>query len=551
MVDKLPKKTISDNHIETNLVPLAIDLRKTRFIHTKDIKFVRVSSLNRKGSNNALKISKQLIIKKETSTQHLVDQQCPFDFNRLDVNKTASRVSGFIKKSSLEGYSVSSQKEVENIKKEVTQNSIHCSKLFILITKTKKQAHNSILKKLQSTYTLCQIKTIGNLIMGKKSHLKCERKEWTIYDNTSEYLRRYYTYTETLTRFSLLYQLYKKYCNMKPSCCILEQQLILIQNVYLKKQLLREKMNKKVSKGKNCNNILAPEFLKELEKDEEMDNSRDNELRNNLAGDAVYNFNNYNDYAVANKCDYEYLKSHPHKDTNISPKLIDKLGENEKGEHLLNVEISEIKPHTSVDNYDFNDYSIPSKLLLPELPNSKSTKKSRLISMRFPKYLVNYKSNKPSDHFHMRNSSGSMGCTDEKKDIEPLISADYVHPPLVAPVIRIECCRAPSDEGHDCDDIEMLCVKYGQGLTGCKSAQSLLKAPVSSANISQFRTSAEVIRGEFPEIKRNTVTTEGSKRPQICVRVIRSSSGTSERQLDRTLTCSDSERKVHSRLTFN
>jgi hypothetical protein len=445
MVDKLPKESISANNTETNIIPLNINLRKTKTIHTKDIKFGRISSLNRTSSSKMLKISKQFVIKRKTTVQHYIHQR---SFNKLNVGRERGRMLRFMGRSLLKGYSILSQRKAEGIKEEVTRSSVYNSSLDILINKTRIQVQSNILKKLQSTCISYQAKIIEDLMVGKKSHLKCERKECSIYDDASEYLKRYYTYTETVTRFSLLYQLYKKYCNMKPSYCVLDQQSILMHNVHSKRLLMREKLKEKVSKGRSCKNILTPEFLKELDKGEELNNSKDNELRNKLTGDAVYKFNNYNDYTIADKCKYEYLKHNLHEHTKSFP----------KHECLLNAEISEIKINTPVDNS--NECSVSSKLLLPELPSSKSIKKSRLISMCSPKCLVNYKSNQPSTRFHMRNSSGSIECTNERKDVEPYIN--YANPPLAAPVIKIECCRTPSDKNSDCDDIEMLCVKYGQ-----------------------------------------------------------------------------------------
>eukprot|EP00826_Nyctotherus_ovalis_P054742 TRINITY_DN7196_c0_g1_i24.p1 TRINITY_DN7196_c0_g1~~TRINITY_DN7196_c0_g1_i24.p1 ORF type:complete len:306 (+),score=51.05 TRINITY_DN7196_c0_g1_i24:73-990(+) len=295
-------------------------------------------------------------------------------------------------------------------------------------------------------------------------------------------------------------------------------------NIYLKRELIRERRSLilRADRVKSSSDILTPEFLSELAKDDKLNSSNNKKLRNNPTSNAIYNFDNHEFYAIANNSPHAHPVRHTCPDIHLLPTLHKKSLYSP-----LHTEISQIKPLMSPNNspglfFDSNDNSVPSKIILAEQP--KPIIKSRLVSICSPKCLVNYKSAKPNPHFRVRNSS-------ETKGVKEQTSSNSSCTPLVVPTIRIDGCTPP-DESSDCD-IEMLCTKYADV---SKSTQSCNKEP-------EARASAHSSRPRMSNKRLAEDAEEGSKTPQVSVRAVRRMSMKVGR-LDRTMTCSDNGKRI-------
>lgn len=527
MVDYMRKGSDLEKGLRTRLNAGNIDLRRVRSIYARNVKFARLDSLNKTAANRALKVQRHLIITRRATVQGHTLLTNSNNLSKLSVERARSGLSrcGECNLPQQRSSNFSHRDSVPVIADRLVSKTFLETGLAHFVRNVQLQARINYLHKVNANIDLYQAKVIERLVTGMRRHVRSVYSEWLVYDNRSEFLRRYYEKNEVAARFVPLCELYKKYCNMKPSCCILEQRSILLYNIYLKRELIRERRSliQRAGRVKSSSDILTPEFLSELARDDRLNNPSSKKLRNSPTSNAVYYFDNHESCTAANNSLRTRLICHNCPDVHLLPTL------HKNSLHSPSrTEISHIKPLISPNNspslfFDSNDNSIPSKIVLAEQPKPKI--KSRLVSICSPKCLVNYKSAKPNPHFHGRNSWETKGVREQS-------SSNSSCTPLAVPAIKVEGC-SPAGESSDCDDIEMLCTKYADV---SKSTQSCHKEP-------EARASAHSSRLEMSAKRMAKEVEEGSKTPQVSVRAVRRMS-LKVRKLDRTMMCCDNGKRV-------
>eukprot|EP01022_Parablepharisma_sp_SALTPOND_P028503 TRINITY_DN71068_c1_g1_i1.p1 TRINITY_DN71068_c1_g1~~TRINITY_DN71068_c1_g1_i1.p1 ORF type:complete len:664 (+),score=39.79 TRINITY_DN71068_c1_g1_i1:158-2149(+) len=142
------------------------------------------------------------------------------------------------------------------------------------IIRAKIRLRNKLISNFTSNTSSYNAKITESIMYGANTHLVCIFKEYLIYDDTNEFLRRFYAKSEVPARLKMLSNFYTKFHNARPNYAILEEKRILIYNIVLKRRLARNK--RKSSTGTSPRpvtpahpKLFTTEFFKELDKDDQ------------------------------------------------------------------------------------------------------------------------------------------------------------------------------------------------------------------------------------------------------------------------------------------
>jgi hypothetical protein len=156
------------------------------------------------------------------------------------------------------------------------------------------------------------IKVVNDIIFNEDTHVVSVFKDYLIYDDVNEFLRRFYVNNELRPRLEKVFNFYDKYSKVFPNYVALPESKFMFKNIEKKQKLLDEmqkKSNEEISKDEDTNEreLFSPEFLSELNKDDSLD------LSQQSCGDSFLNSYIKNSNAIATK------------KTNISSKLLTDL----------------------------------------------------------------------------------------------------------------------------------------------------------------------------------------------------------------------------------
>ena len=102
-----------------------------------------------------------------------------------------------------------------------------------------------IAKNLNSKYLTgmdyYNVKVVNDVIYNDTTHLVSVFKDYLIYDDISEFLKRYYNMTESLTRLNKIYDFYDKYSKVFPNYIILEENKFMFKNIERKQIAIDER----------------------------------------------------------------------------------------------------------------------------------------------------------------------------------------------------------------------------------------------------------------------------------------------------------------------
>ena len=128
---------------------------------------------------------------------------------------------------------------------------MHLNKSAIHIDYTK-----LIHDKLYSKYSLENIYdlySINNILYNNKSLIVAKFKDFLLYEDSSEFLKRFYRLEEIGPRLKKLYNYFHKYMLIQPNYCLLNESKFMISNIF-RKQIIMGKERKKKRKQKLINN---------------------------------------------------------------------------------------------------------------------------------------------------------------------------------------------------------------------------------------------------------------------------------------------------------
>lgn len=101
-----------------------------------------------------------------------------------------------------------------------------------------KKAHSLLHSKYLITPTQINSNVISNIIYNEKLHIVSEFKEWLIYDDQNEFLKRFYNNKESVGKLTNLFEFYEANSKIFPNYCILPESKYLFKNIKKKQKML-------------------------------------------------------------------------------------------------------------------------------------------------------------------------------------------------------------------------------------------------------------------------------------------------------------------------
>ena len=85
------------------------------------------------------------------------------------------------------------------------------------------------------------VKIVNDIIYNEATHIVSTFKDYLIYDDVSEFLKRSYTTTEAKARLPKIYEFYEKYSKVFPNYVVLSESQYMFKNIERKQRLIDEK----------------------------------------------------------------------------------------------------------------------------------------------------------------------------------------------------------------------------------------------------------------------------------------------------------------------
>lgn len=125
------------------------------------------------------------------------------------------------------------------------QSYFMSSKECCHLCQKKNDPHKLIAKNLNQKYLTgmdyYNVKVVNDVIYNDTTHLVSVFKDYLIYDDISEFLKRYYNQTEAITRLTKIYDFYDKYSKVFPNYIILEENKFMFKNIERKQIAIDER----------------------------------------------------------------------------------------------------------------------------------------------------------------------------------------------------------------------------------------------------------------------------------------------------------------------
>ena len=116
----------------------------------------------------------------------------------------------------------------------------------------KKFIHDKLYSKYSSE-NIYDLYSINNILYNNKSLIVAKFKDFLLYEDLCEFLKRFYRLEEIGPRLKKLYNYFHKYMLIQPNYCLLTECKFMISNIF-RKQIVMDKERKKKRKKKLINN---------------------------------------------------------------------------------------------------------------------------------------------------------------------------------------------------------------------------------------------------------------------------------------------------------
>lgn len=150
--------------------------------------------------------------------------------------------------------------ETERHDKKITRFKEKSEKINENIKLNYKQIMNYSLRKQH--FVISQeynIKVINDLIFDEDTHNVAIFKDFLIYDDTGEFMRRFYTKLETKKRLNNILDYYDKYTQVFPNYFVLKENAFMFKNIERKQKAIdNQQQNKNTEKSKNSTTEKSP-----------------------------------------------------------------------------------------------------------------------------------------------------------------------------------------------------------------------------------------------------------------------------------------------------
>jgi len=158
--------------------------------------------------------------------------------------------------------------------------ALNCSTRDCLVCNKNKGLRNIIKENLKKKYIPSQdtynSKVITELVYNENTHIVVTFKDYLIYDEITEFLKRSYAYSESTNRLSKILDYYNKYSKVFPNYAVIQERKHMFNNIEWKQHAIDEKYkylhdNKKKKTNNNPdesveNKIFTTGFLHDLNK---------------------------------------------------------------------------------------------------------------------------------------------------------------------------------------------------------------------------------------------------------------------------------------------
>ena len=309
------------------------------------------------------------------------------------------------------------------MKEKTKKNEIQKKHPLIEFEKIVSYIQKLLSKKYFISKTSYQKNLIKNIIYDDKRRLVSVFKEQLIINDTSEYMKRFYKYRESIIRLNKYNELYEEYSKLYPNYTPLSEAKYIYFNIHKKQKIIDLQQNnsklklKKKFKSKNIkiknNKIFSSEVYESIEKNSENLNSAIFGINNDEKNNSIIKIEN-----IINKINkYEFIFE------NINFNLNNKKIKNIKNKNIIinnyyynnnsiltkNIPIESLFIQPQGGFINTKNFSIIKNNILTNL--KKKNKKPKInINSYTIKNAISYQKNKPeknvlSDTFKMINST--------------------------------------------------------------------------------------------------------------------------------------------------
>ena len=99
----------------------------------------------------------------------------------------------------------------------------------------------SLEKKYMTGKDYYNVKIINDIIYNESIQIVSVFKDYLIYDDVSEFLKRYYNFSEARNRLPKIYEFYEKYSKVFPNYVVLAESKYMFKNIERKQRLIDDK----------------------------------------------------------------------------------------------------------------------------------------------------------------------------------------------------------------------------------------------------------------------------------------------------------------------
>lgn len=85
------------------------------------------------------------------------------------------------------------------------------------------------------------VKIVNDIIYNEQTHVVSTFKDYLIYDDVSEFLKRFYNNQETKARLPKIFEFYEKYSKVFPNYVALTESKYMFKNIERKQRLIDDK----------------------------------------------------------------------------------------------------------------------------------------------------------------------------------------------------------------------------------------------------------------------------------------------------------------------
>ena len=174
---------------------------------------------------------------------------------------------------------------MENFQKEIYSQNID----EVLIKNIKRKLNMKLYTKYTSNSFSYNVISINNIIFNEPCLIVSKFKDFLIYDDNTEFLRKFYPNTESIYKLYKILELYENFSKIFPNYLVVKERKFMYKNIRRKQKMIdafnqikleEEENRKKIKEKQNDNNNEDNKLFTDIVKDEIKYFQKDNTLKN-------------------------------------------------------------------------------------------------------------------------------------------------------------------------------------------------------------------------------------------------------------------------------